>query len=120
MRVANTIRKRPMSIEPFLEIAGRLAVRQPIVRRAAWRRTASTVGRGTLRDATLLAGSLVVVYAMMAMAEEPWLETRYGRSYLDYKAEVPRFFNLRHAAAKLSMFVSNRPPSLAKHPPSKQ
>ena len=70
-------------------------------------------------DATLLAGSLVIVYAMMARAEEPWLETRYGRSYLDYKTEVPRFFNLRHAAATLSAFVANRSPSLAKQPRSK-
>lgn len=69
----------------------------------------------TAWDATLLAGSLVIVYAMMARAEEPWLETRYGVSYLDYKAEVPRFFNLRHAAAELSALVTTKSPSLAKH-----
>lgn len=51
---------------------------------------------------------------MMAITEEPWLEARYGRSYLDYKAEVPRFFNLRHAVATLSAFAANRSLSLAK------
>ena len=64
-------------------------------------------------DATPLAGALIVVYTMMAAAEEPWLEARYGRAYLDYKAEVPRFFNLRHAFAELSALVSNKMPSFA-------
>ena len=52
-------------------------------------------------DATLLAAVLVTVYVLMARSEEPWLEARYGRAYLDYKAEVPRFFNARHAASEI-------------------
>jgi protein-S-isoprenylcysteine O-methyltransferase Ste14 len=59
-------------------------------------------------DATLLAAALVVVYAMMATAEEPWLEARYGHAYLDYKTEVPRFFNLRHALSELRASLSNK------------
>jgi protein-S-isoprenylcysteine O-methyltransferase Ste14 len=64
-------------------------------------------------DATPLAGALVVVYAMMAVAEEPWLEARYGRDYLDYKRAVPRFFNLRHAIVELSALVQHKIPSFA-------
>jgi hypothetical protein len=50
---------------------------------------------------------------MMAVAEEPWLETRYGRAYLDYKAEVPRFFNFRHAMAELHTLLSHKVPAFA-------
>lgn len=53
-------------------------------------------------DATLLAGALVIVYVLMAIAEEPWLKKRYGSAYAAYKAEVPRFFNVRHAAKTLA------------------
>ncbi|MET0639574.1 MAG: isoprenylcysteine carboxylmethyltransferase family protein [Hyphomicrobium sp.] len=59
-------------------------------------------------DATLLAASLVIVYAMMATTEEPWLEARYGPAYLDYKAEVPRFFNGRHALRELRARLTSR------------
>lgn len=52
-------------------------------------------------DATLLAAATVIVYVMMAVTEEPWLEARYGPVYLDYKAEVPRFFNFGHALNEL-------------------
>ncbi|WP_045836930.1 isoprenylcysteine carboxylmethyltransferase family protein [Hyphomicrobium sp. 99] len=71
-------------------------------------------------DATLLAASLVVVYAMMAITEEPWLETRYGSAYLAYKSEVPRFFNVRHAVATLAALAANRPPTLARQPRTKR
>jgi protein-S-isoprenylcysteine O-methyltransferase Ste14 len=69
-------------------------------------------------DATALAAALVAVYALMAIAEEPWLEARYGRAYLDYRAEVPRFFNLRHAWRELSarmtrQAMAHKRPSLA-------
>jgi protein-S-isoprenylcysteine O-methyltransferase Ste14 len=57
-------------------------------------------------DATLLAAALVVVYALMALAEEPWLEARYGSAYADYRAEVPRFFNFRHALAELAALAA--------------
>lgn len=59
-------------------------------------------------DATLLAATLVVVYAMMARTEEPWLETRYGRAYLDYKKDVPRFFNIRHMASELHTLLAHK------------
>jgi hypothetical protein len=63
--------------------------------------------------ATSLAAALVTVYALMAVAEEPWLEASYGREYLDYKAEVPRFFNIRYAWTKLSAVVTRQLPSFA-------
>lgn len=64
-------------------------------------------------DATPLAAALVIVYALMAIAEEPWLEARYGRDYVAYRADVPRFFNLRHALTELSAFAGRKSPSLA-------
>lgn len=64
-------------------------------------------------DATLLAAALVVVYAMMARTEEPWLEARYGRAYLDYKKDVPRFFNIRHATSELHARLAQKVPAFA-------
>lgn len=64
-------------------------------------------------DATPLAGALVIVYAMMARTEEPWLEARYGRAYLDYKTEVPRFFNLKHAMGELRTLLLHKVPAFA-------
>lgn len=64
-------------------------------------------------DATLLAATIVVVYAMMARTEEPWLETRYGRAYLDYKNDVPRFFNIRHAVNELRALLTRKVPAFA-------
>ena len=63
--------------------------------------------------ATSLAAALVAVYALMAVAEEPWLEASYGREYLDYKAEIPRFFNIRHAWTELSAVVARQLPLFA-------
>jgi protein-S-isoprenylcysteine O-methyltransferase Ste14 len=63
--------------------------------------------------ATPLAGALVTVYALMAVVEEPWLEARYDRAYLDYKAEVPRFFNVRHAWTELAMGLARQLPRFA-------
>lgn len=71
-------------------------------------------------DATLLAAALVVVYAMMAIAEEPWLEARYGSDYLTYKAEVPRFFNFRHGVATLTAIAAKKEPSLVRGPGPKR
>jgi len=65
-------------------------------------------------DATLLAAALVVVYTMMAISEEPWLETRYGNAYLAYKAEVPRFFNIGHGITTLAALTSKKEPSQPK------
>jgi protein-S-isoprenylcysteine O-methyltransferase Ste14 len=64
-------------------------------------------------DATPLAGALVIVYAMMARTEEAWLEARYGRAYLDYKTEVPRFFNLKHAMGELHTLLLHKVPAFA-------
>ncbi len=64
-------------------------------------------------DATPLAAALVLVYALMAVAEEPWLGARYGRAYMDYRAEVPRFFNFRHALAELAVLAARKPQPLA-------
>jgi protein-S-isoprenylcysteine O-methyltransferase Ste14 len=67
-------------------------------------------------DATPLAAALVAVYALMAIAEEAWLEARYGRVYLDYRAEVPRFFGLRHAGRELASLLARKSPRLANGP----
>lgn len=64
-------------------------------------------------EATPLAAALVFVYALMAVAEEPWLEACYGRAYADYRAEVPRFFNFRHALAELTALSARKPQPLA-------
>jgi len=64
-------------------------------------------------DATPLAAALVVVYSLMAVAEESWLEARYGRAYADYRTEVPRFFNFRHALAEMAALASRKPQQLA-------
>jgi len=64
-------------------------------------------------DATLLACALIIVYAMMATTEEPWLEARYGRAYLEYKSQVPRFFNIRHAIGEMRALLAHRIPAFA-------
>lgn len=71
-------------------------------------------------SATLLAAALVVVYATMAIAEEPWLAARYGRAYLDYKREVPRFFNIRYAIGKIHALLARRVPVIASNHRSKR
>jgi protein-S-isoprenylcysteine O-methyltransferase Ste14 len=48
-----------------------------------------------------LAGALITVYVLMANAEEPWLLQRYGQAYVEYAAEVPRFFHVNHAVKML-------------------
>ncbi len=71
-------------------------------------------------DATPLAGALVIVYTMMAIAEEPWLEARYGRDYLEYKKVVPRFFNIRHAVSELHTLLAHKVPNFANSQRSKR
>lgn len=66
-------------------------------------------------EATLLAAALVLVYALMAIAEEPWLEARYGRAYAAYRAEVPRFFNFRHGLSELASLATRKSRLLAQH-----
>jgi protein-S-isoprenylcysteine O-methyltransferase Ste14 len=64
-------------------------------------------------EATPLATALVVVYALMAAAEEPWLAARYGRAYADYRASVPRFFNFRLAFSVIATLFARKAPPLA-------
>lgn len=71
-------------------------------------------------DATLLAAALVIVYTMMARTEEPWLEASYGRAYLDYKKDVPRFFNIRHATNEFHAFLAHKVPTFAGNQRSKR
>jgi protein-S-isoprenylcysteine O-methyltransferase Ste14 len=74
----------------------------------------SALGLGAYSwEVTPLAEGLVLVYALMAIAEEPWLEARYGRAYADYRADVPRFFNFRHAMNEIAALIARKQPSLA-------
>jgi protein-S-isoprenylcysteine O-methyltransferase Ste14 len=63
---------------------------------------------------TPLAAALVAVYTLMAIAEEPWLEARYGSAYAAYRAEVPRFFNYRHALHRLAALMARRSEPIVK------
>jgi protein-S-isoprenylcysteine O-methyltransferase Ste14 len=46
--------------------------------------------------------AMMAAYALMVLAEEPWLEGIYGEPYLAYCRQVPRFFAWRRVAAILS------------------
>ena len=46
----------------------------------------------------VLCAAMMAVYALMVLAEEPWLEAAYGEPYRRYCSRVPRFFNWRRAA----------------------
>ncbi len=47
----------------------------------------------------VLCTAMIAVYALMVLAEEPWLDAIYGEPYRAYCARVPRFFNWRRAVA---------------------
>jgi protein-S-isoprenylcysteine O-methyltransferase Ste14 len=47
----------------------------------------------------VLCAAMMAVYALMVLAEEPWLEAAYGEPYRRYCCRVPRFFHWRRAAA---------------------
>jgi protein-S-isoprenylcysteine O-methyltransferase Ste14 len=51
--------------------------------------------------AALLCAAMMTVYALMVLAEEPWLEGIYGDAYRAYRREVPRFFNWSKAIGLL-------------------
>jgi protein-S-isoprenylcysteine O-methyltransferase Ste14 len=55
------------------------------------------VAADKLRTYTLCA-SMMATYALMVLAEEPWLRAAYGEPYRRYCRRVPRFFNWRRAA----------------------
>ena len=46
----------------------------------------------------VLCGTMMAVYVLMVLLEEPWLEATYGAAYKRYCQSVPRFFNWRRAA----------------------
>ncbi len=48
---------------------------------------------------------LTLSFALMAFAEEHWLEAAYGADYRHYRLEVARFYNWRHALAVLKQEV---------------
>jgi protein-S-isoprenylcysteine O-methyltransferase Ste14 len=48
-------------------------------------------------SAFVLCICMMAAYALMILAEEPWLEATYGDAYRRYCREVPRFFNWRRA-----------------------
>jgi protein-S-isoprenylcysteine O-methyltransferase Ste14 len=48
----------------------------------------------------LLCAAMMAVYALMVLAEEPWLASRYGEAYQTYCRQVPRFFNWRRALGR--------------------
>ena len=50
----------------------------------------------------LLAGTMMAVYALMVLLEEPWLEAHYGEAYRSYCRSVPRFFHWRRAWRSLA------------------
>lgn len=48
-----------------------------------------------------LAALLTLVFLLMAVAEERWLEAAYGAEYRSYRSQVARFYNWRRALSIL-------------------
>ena len=59
--------------------------------------------------AYVLCAAMMLVYALMVLAEEPWLAKAYGEPYRRYCRSVPRFFNWR--LAWTAAFAAGRRPS---------
>lgn len=57
--------------------------------------------------AYLACAAMMIVYALMVLAEEPWLRETYGDAYVQYCSTVPRFFNWRRAASKVGIQSSS-------------
>ncbi len=47
--------------------------------------------------AFLTGGLLILMYVIIPLSEEPWLEDLFGVEYLEYRKRVPRFVGLRSA-----------------------
>lgn len=52
--------------------------------------------------ALALAMLLALTFVLMALAEEPWLESAYGEEYRAYRQRVARFYNWRRGLALLT------------------
>jgi protein-S-isoprenylcysteine O-methyltransferase Ste14 len=46
--------------------------------------------------AFVMAALLLLTFVLMALVEEPWLESVYGEDYRAYRGRVARFYNWRH------------------------
>jgi protein-S-isoprenylcysteine O-methyltransferase Ste14 len=57
----------------------------------------------------VLCAAMRAAYALMVLAEEPWLKAAYGEPYHRYCSIVPRFFNWRRALG-LTRDASQRRP----------
>jgi protein-S-isoprenylcysteine O-methyltransferase Ste14 len=55
-----------------------------------------------------LCAAMIATYALMVLAEEPWLRASYGDAYQHYCRAVPRFFNWRKLIG-----ARNHPPTSA-------
>jgi protein-S-isoprenylcysteine O-methyltransferase Ste14 len=55
----------------------------------------------------VLCAAMMAAYALMVLAEEPWLRAAYGDAYRRYCSEIPRFFNVRRAAVGIRAALSS-------------
>jgi protein-S-isoprenylcysteine O-methyltransferase Ste14 len=53
-----------------------------------------------------IASLLTLCFALMAFAEERWLEAAYGAEYQRYRRTVSRFYNWRHGVSLLNQEVT--------------
>jgi len=57
----------------------------------------------------VLCAAMMSVYALMVLAEEPWLAAAYGEPYRRYCTSVPRFFNWGRALGLARDTAQRRP-----------